>query len=161
MTTDYKIRPAEQRDLETLVTFTLQEAKETEGTEPDHSAVRLGVQAGLQASGLSSYWVAESAGHVVGSISVVTEWSNFRGGYYWWVQSLFILPRHRGRGLVDVLLAFVANAARLAGALDLRLYVLQTNGRAIAAYHRCGFSDMPYTIMVRRLETTGVADIDR
>jgi ribosomal protein S18 acetylase RimI-like enzyme len=64
------------------------------------------------------------------------------------IQSLFIVPEHRGRGLVDSLLEFVATTARAAGALDLRLYVLQSNQRAIAAYRRCGFDVAPYTIMI-------------
>jgi len=97
--------------------------------------------------------VAESDdGQVVGSISVVTEWSNFRGGYYWWIQSLFIVPVHRGTGLVDLLLNTVAKAASGVDALDLRLYVLQSNHRAMAAYLRCDFDETPYTIMVRRLD---------
>jgi ribosomal protein S18 acetylase RimI-like enzyme len=146
---NYLIREAEQSDLEALISFTLHEATETEGVSPDLAAVKHGVQAGLDGSAPSSYWVAEdSDGSVVGSISVVTEWSNFRGGYYWWIQSLFIVPEHRGRGLVDYLLEFVATTARAAGALDLRLYVLQSNQRAIAAYRRCGFDVAPYTIMI-------------
>ena len=82
----------------------------------------------------------------------MTEWSNFRGGYYWWIQSLFIVPDHRGTGLVDLLLNAVADLARMAGALDLRLYVLQSNQRAVAAYRRCGFKVEPYAIMSRGLE---------
>ena len=146
---NYLIREAEQSDLEALISFTLHEATETEGVSPDLAAVKHGVQAGLDGSAPSSYWVAEySDGSVIGSISVVTEWSNFRGGYYWWIQSLFIVSEHRGRGLVDYLLEFVATTARAASALDLRLYVLQSNQRAIAAYRRCGFDVAPYTIMI-------------
>lgn len=153
MDSDYTIRNAEASDLDTLVAFTLQEAKETEGDDPDPDAVMFGVQAGLEGTAPSTYWLAESRdGQVVASISVVTEWSNFRGGYYWWVQSLFIVPEHRGSGLVDLLLNFVAEAAREAQALDLRLHVLHSNQRAIAAYRRCGFDIAPYTIMVRRFQ---------
>lgn len=152
MKSDYTVREAESTDIDSLVAFTVQEAKETEGDEPDKSVVTIGVQSGLDGSAPSTYWVAQSRnGQVVGSISVVTEWSNFRGGYYWWVQSLFIVPEHRGYGLVDLLLDTVADAARAARALDLRLYVLQSNQRAVAAYRRCGFEIAPYTIMVRRL----------
>lgn len=148
----YRIRPAEPSDLESLVTFTVQEALETEGKHPDVAAVRLGVESGVGGTAPSTYWVAEADdGDVVGSVSVVTEWSNFRGGYYWWVQSLFVTPAHRGAGLVDALLDFVADAARVAGALDLRLYDLQSNKRAIGAYRRCGFQVADYTIMSRAL----------
>jgi ribosomal protein S18 acetylase RimI-like enzyme len=149
----YTVREAVYDDVEAIVSFTLQEARETEGREADSSHVRRGVRGGLDGSAPSTYWVAESRdGSVVGSISVVTEWSNFRGGYYWWIQSLFIVPEHRGSGLVDLLLDFVAESSRAAGALDLRLYVLQSNERAVAAYRRCGFEIAPYSIMVRRLD---------
>jgi ribosomal protein S18 acetylase RimI-like enzyme len=152
MNVDYTIRSAEFSDLDTLVEFTMREAKETEGDSPDPGAVKPGVLAGLDGSAPATYWVAQGRdGRLVGSISVVTEWSNFRGGYYWWVQSLFVVPEHRGRGLVDLLLSSVVEAARAARALDLRLYVLQSNPRAIAAYRRCGFEVAPYSKMIRRL----------
>ena len=88
---------------------------------------------------------------VVGSISVVTEWSNLRGGEYWWIQSLYVVAEHRGSGLVDQLLNRVADEARSSDALDLRLYVLETNERARAAYRRCGFERSRYLIMSRSL----------
>ncbi len=153
MDSEYTIREAKGSDLDSLIAFTVQEATETEGSDPDLAGVRLGVESGLEGSAPVTYWVAQSrSSQVVGSISVVTEWSNFRGGYYWWIQSLFIVPDHRGTGLVDLLLNAVADLARVAGALDLRLYVLQSNQRAVAAYRRCGFEVAPYAIMSRGLE---------
>lgn len=152
MNLEYTIREAIDADLETLVDFAIQEARETEGTDPDASAVRIGVGSGLEGSVDAKYWVALSGdGQTVGAISVVTEWSNFRGGYYWWVQSLFVVPDHRGTGLVDFLLNTIADLANAAGALDLRLYVLQSNHRAIAAYRRCSFKQIPYVQMSRSL----------
>jgi ribosomal protein S18 acetylase RimI-like enzyme len=82
---------------------------------------------------------------------VVTEWSDWHGSHYWWVQSLFILPEHRGRGVVDIILDRLAQEAQAAGALDLRLYVHTSNRRALAAYRRCGFAPAPYAILTRRL----------
>lgn len=153
MTSAYTIRESQPSDLDTLIAFTVEEARETEGADPDLKAVRLGVASGLKGAAPATYWVAQAEdGQVVGSISVVTEWSNFRGGYYWWIQSLFILPEHRGTGLVDLLLQSVADSARKADALDLRLYVLQSNERATAAYRRCGFETSPYSIMTRPLK---------
>ena len=91
-------------------------------------------------------------GRVVGSMSVVAEWSNFLGGDYWWIQSLYILPEHRGQGLVDQLLADLSARAMAAGALDLRLYGYDTNERALRAYQRCGFAVAPYIVMTRHLD---------
>lgn len=151
MNSEYLIREARPEDIETLVDFTLQEARETEGAERAVAAVTHGVRAVFGDSALARYWVAETEqGRVVASISAVTEWSNFNGGDYWWVQSLFIAPDHRGGGLVDSLLAHLEAAAKAAGAIDLRLYVLNTNQRALTAYRRCGFDAAPYTIMTKR-----------
>jgi GNAT superfamily N-acetyltransferase len=150
---NYSLRPATVSDLEAIVAFTLEEAREAEGLEKDPDGVRRGVLAGLEDPFLATYWVAESSdGDVVASTSAVREWSNFNGGHYWWIQSLFIAPGHRGSGLVDLLLDRVAEEARAAGAIDLRLYAHGGNGRALEAYRRCRFSDTPYVIMRRALE---------
>jgi ribosomal protein S18 acetylase RimI-like enzyme len=150
----YSIRKASRDDLDTLVAFTMEEAREAEGAEKDAEVVRRGVLAGLDDPTVASYWVAETKNaEVVASISVVTEWSNWHGGSYWWIQSLYIVPEHRGRGLVELLLDVVDEAARTAGALDLRLYAHTSNRRAIEVYRRCGFSTAPYIIMTRQLRS--------
>lgn len=148
----YTIRQAEMADLDTIVRFTRDEAREAEGLELDVAKVTRGVLAGLEDPSLSTYWLAEASdGQVVASTSAIREWSNFNGGYYWWVQSMFIVPEHRGGGLVDLLLDTVAAAARSAGAIDLRLYVHGANQRAIDAYRRCGFRPAELVIMRRPL----------
>ncbi len=152
MTAQYTIRPARPRDIETIVAFTLEEAREAEGVEHTPETVRRGVAAGLEEPSRAAYFVAESAdGDVVASTSVVREWSDWRAGYYWWIQSLFIEPAHRGRGLVEKLLDHLATEAADAGAVDLRLYAHNSNTRALAVYERCDFAVAPYTIMTRRI----------
>jgi len=146
------VRRAELADLETLVAFTLAEAEDAEGAGKDVNVVERGVRMALEDPSLATYWLAEAAGaRVVGSTSVVTEWSNWHGGHYWWVQSLYVVPEHRGHGLARLLLETLAQEARAAGAVDLRLYAHNSNRRALAAYRRCGFDVAPYTIMRKRL----------
>jgi GNAT superfamily N-acetyltransferase len=152
MAAGYTIRKAVDADIDTIVGFTLQEAREAEGIDLDRDGARRGVEGGFDEPPRASYWVAEAAdGSVAASTSVVTEWSNFRGGYYWWIQSVYIAPEHRGRGLIDLLLDHLEGVARAAGALDLRLYAFSSNQRALRAYRRHGFEDAPYVIMTRRL----------
>ena len=146
----YTLRAAEIADIDVLVGFTLREAQEAEGEALNPEAARRGVAAAFEDPALATYWVAESMqGAVVASTSVVKEWSNFHGGSYWWIQSLFIEPEHRGAGLVQMILDHLAQEAASAGALDLRLYVHKNNGRALRAYQRYGFSPSPYLIMSR------------
>ena len=148
----YLIRRARPSDIETIVTFTVREAREAEQTELDSESVLRGVRGGFDEPPLSVYWVVEtSPGDVIASTSVVREWSNFNGGWYWWVQSLFVVPEHRGHGLVDRLLEHLAHEAASAGALDLRLYAHASNTRAGRAYARCGFQRAPYVMMTRAL----------
>lgn len=150
MVPGYTIRDAVSADIETLVAFTLQEAHDAEGIGQDVTGVRRGVGGAFEDPPRAAYWVAEGAdGRVVASTSVVTEWSNFHGGYYWWIQSLFIVAEHRGGGLVELLLDHLARAAEASGALDLRLYAHESNARALRAYRRCGFAVAPYVIMTR------------
>ena len=144
------IRAATRADVDLLVAFTLREGHEAEGVQLDAAAVRRGVEAAFADPPRSRYWVAEeSGGQVLASTSIVTEWSDFHGGDYWWVQSVFIVPEHRGTGLLKLLLDHLAGAASAAGALDLRLYAHRDNERALRAYQRCGFTMAPYVILRR------------
>ena len=147
----YLIRPAIVADSDTLVAFTLSEALDAERRALSRSEVQRGIAGAFASPPKARYWVAESGGAVVAEASIVTEWSNFRGGDYWWIQSLYIAPEHRGHGLVDTILQHLATEARAGGALDLRLYGYNTNARALRAYQRFGFREAPYLILTKSL----------
>lgn len=147
----FAMRPATEADAETLVAFTLSEAYDAERRTLNPVEVRRGVAGAFATPPKARYWVVESGGAIVASTSIVTEWSNFRGGDYWWIQSLYIVPEHRGSGMVDVILRGLVHEAQAAGALDLRLYGFNTNARALRAYQRFGFRDAPYLILTKSL----------
>ena len=153
---NYVIRRAQARDLDSLISFTVAEAREAEGVELDPSIVRRGVEAGLSNRAIAMYWVVESdQGEIVARTSALREWSDWHAQYYWWIQRLYVAPDHRGRGLVEMLIGTVSAEARNRGAADLRLYVHGHNSRAIRAYRRCGFSGLPYRIMSKHLRNGG------
>jgi ribosomal protein S18 acetylase RimI-like enzyme len=142
------IRRAHLADLKTLVDFALGEATEAEGIRVNREKVRKGIQAALEDESVAIYWVLQgSRDEIVGNVSVVKEWSNWKAGHYWWIQSLYIKPEHRGRGLMEALIQKVRESARKNKALDLRLYVHKNNARAIGAYRKSGFIDADYQIM--------------
>ncbi len=148
---DEIVRQAKLEDLERLVEFTLSEARDAENAVVDREKAREGIGAALEDDSLALYWVLQKPDHkIIGNISIVKEWSNWRAGYYWWVQSLYIEPEHRGRGLMNELLRKVGQAAREEGALELRLYAHKDNERAIRAYLKAGFRVSPYMIMTMK-----------
>ena len=148
----FTVRRAEERDLDELVAFTIAEAIESEGLERDSAVVRSGVEAGLSDSSIATYWVVESEEDgIVAGTSVVKEWSDWHAQDYWWIQSMYVRPDHRGRGIVESMIEAVAAEARSADAAELRLYVHRENRRAVSAYRRSGFSDTCYKIMSKSL----------
>jgi GNAT superfamily N-acetyltransferase len=145
---DIKVRKATLGDLERLVSFAIAEANEAEGISKTHERVREGIKTALCDDSIAIYWVLEQDGpEVIGNVSVVKEWSNWNAGYYWWIQSIYVLPTFRGRELMQNLIQTVKQTALEENALDLRLYVHKTNKRAIRAYRKTGFSDSEYKIM--------------
>jgi GNAT superfamily N-acetyltransferase len=145
---NYVVRRAQLSDLEMLASFAVQEAKEAEGIELSPENVRHGILTALENDFLGRFWVLTRENEeLLGNVSVIREWSNWRGGYYWWIQSLFVLPEFRGAGLMQILIDIVKDAAQRGGAIDLRLYVHGKNERAIKAYQKAGFTESAYRIM--------------
>ena len=148
----FHIRRATSADLERLVSFAVAEAKEAEGIKKDSERVRQGVTTALNDDSIARYWVIEKNNTgVIGSVSIVKEWSDWNSGYYWWIQNMYILPEFRGKGLMQQLIQALKDSARNEGALELRLYVHKNNAQAISAYQKVGFFDADYRIMTMSL----------
>jgi len=146
------IRRAKSADLESLVSFAVAEAKEAEGVKKDSERVRQGVTTALNNDSIAMYWVLEiNNTGVIGSVSIVKEWSDWNSGYYWWIQNMYILPEFRGKGLMERLIQALKDTARNEDALELRLYVHKNNAQAISAYQKAGFFDSDYRIMTMNL----------
>jgi GNAT superfamily N-acetyltransferase len=148
----FHIRRATSADLKSLVSFAVAEAKEAEGIKKDAERVRQGVTTALADDSIARYWVLEkNKTGVIGSVSIVKEWSDWNSGYYWWIQNMYILPEFRGKGLMQQLIQALKEAARNEGVLELRLYVHKNNAQAISAYQKVGFFDADYRIMTMSL----------
>ena len=146
------VRRTEIAALKTLVSFAIFEAKEAEGLTKEPERVREGIRTALINDSVAMYWVLENdKSELIGNISVVKEWSDWNCAYYWWIQSMYILPEFRGRGLIEKLIEDIRAAARQERALELRLYVHKKNERAIKAYKKSGFSDSNYQIMTMKI----------
>ena len=144
----YKVRNPNLNDLKYLVEFIAAEANEAEGVHKASDKIINGIKTGLENPSIARYWVLENENQEpVGSVSVVKEWSDWNCGFYWWIQSMYLLPNHRGKGLMNELLQEVKNAAKKEDAIELRLYVHKDNKRAIKAYQKAGFSESDYNMM--------------
>ena len=148
------VRPGTPADAARVALFNLRLAVESEGLKLDPSTVERGVRAALLDPAKGTYFVAESThpddgGEVVGCLMVTREWSDWRNGDLWWVQSVYVAPDHRRRGAFRALLAHAERAAADAGAVGLRLYVDKANAAARDTYLRLGFEVTHYDLMAK------------
>ena len=118
------VRRAVAADLDTLVKFNAAMARETEGKTLEPGRLRDGVAAVLDNETLGFYCVASQSGTVIGQLLVTTEWSDWRNAFFWWIQSVYVAPGFRRRGVYSSLHRYVAGQAqRERNVFGLRLYV--------------------------------------
>ena len=141
------IRPARREDASVLVDFNARMARETEGLDLDPAVLSRGVRAALADPAKAIYFVAEAAGEVVGQLMITHEWSDWRDGDIWWVQSVYVRPDHRRRGVFRSLYAHARDQARTAGAVGVRLYVDDHNAAAQECYRSLGMHVSNYRVM--------------
>ena len=123
-------------------------AEETEGRTLEPDIIGPGVEALLADPGKGRYWVAESAGQIVGQLMVTYEWSDWRNGMLWWIQSVYIAPDFRRQGVFSALYHHVESlAATEPDVCGLRLYVEDNNHRAQQAYEALGMVKPSYVVM--------------
>lgn len=150
---EIRIRRAQFEDWPTLAEFNRRLARETEGRELDLETVRAGVRAVLQRPSRGKYFVAESGSEVVGQVLCTHEWSDWRNGDLWWLQSVYVHAEYRQHGVFRRLWEHVLQAAEAAPeVVGLRLYVEQGNQTAIASYQRLGWESAGYLVLERMLQ---------
>jgi GNAT superfamily N-acetyltransferase len=136
---------ARRGDLDTLVQFNAAMARESEGRDLDPETLRTGVDAVFGDSNRGFYLVAEAEGRVVGQLLITTEWSDWRNGYFWWIQSVYVTPEYRRRGVYRELDSHVTAEARSRGDVcGIRLYVEENNHVAQRVYSNLGMSRSRY-----------------
>jgi ribosomal protein S18 acetylase RimI-like enzyme len=139
------IRTATLDDAETIAQFNEAMARETEDKSLDGETLRAGVRSMMQASNRGFYLVAERAGEVVGSLMITTEWSDWRNGTFWWVQSVYVRPTARRQGVYTELYAEVKRRAQaIDDVCGIRLYVEKDNDGARKTYLHLGMTETAY-----------------
>ena len=147
MDTELNIRSAIATDAQTITDFNAAMALESEGITLDLSILRDGVAAALADPGKAFYLLAEAAGGPVGQLMVTTEWSDWRNGWIWWIQSVYVVPERRRQGVYRSLYARLTEMANDRGDIrGMRLYVMRDNHRAKRTYEACGMSHSHYDL---------------
>ena len=143
----FAIRNAEIDDIEILVQFNSQMAMETENKLLDRSVLKEGLQKALQQNHFCRYFVAEIKGEVIGQTMLTYEWSDWRNGQIWWLQSVFVDKKYRQKGVFRALYSHIkALAKSLTQVRALRLYVKNDNNQGQTVYKQLGLYPAGYHI---------------
>lgn len=145
------IREARESDADIIADFNVRMALETENLALDRPTVRRGVRTALADRSKAIYFVAEMDGRVAGQLMITHEWSDWRNGDLWWIQSVYVHPDFRRAGVFKALYEHVQQAAREAGSVGIRLYVENDNRVAQQSYTKLGMSMTHYAIMEEML----------
>ncbi len=153
MKDEIKIRIATKTDTSALVEFNQSMALETEGKQLDPEILSAGVQAVFQDENKGFYVVAEDEQEqVVGGLLITFEWSDWRNGWFWWIQSVYVRPEYRNRGIYRKLYEFVKAKARQSNNVcGFRLYVDHENSVAQKVYEKLGMKRSNYLMFEETL----------
>ena len=141
------IRPASPDDLLTIVEFNRRLALESESITLSVELLTRGVRAALLDPQKARYFLAEVDGRIVGQIMHTREWSDWRNGDIWWLQSVYVVEEFRRRGVFRSLVEHLrAEAQASPDVVGLRLYVEKHNDRAAMTYDRLGLPEAGYVV---------------
>ncbi|HXI13215.1 MAG TPA: GNAT family N-acetyltransferase [Thermoanaerobaculia bacterium] len=142
-----KFRDATRHDIPAIISFQLAMASETEDVELDRYVCARGVEAVFEDRSLGRYFIVESNGQVIASLLITYEWSDWRNGVVWWIQSVYVAPESRRSGVYSGLYQYVK---RLAVADEkvrgIRLYVDRRNRAAQDTYRNLGMDGEHYQV---------------
>ena len=140
------VRLAGPADAPLIAAYNLRLAAESEGLELDPPTVAAGVAALLADPAKGLYLLAEEGGAPVGQVMLTLEWSDWRNGPIYWLQSVYVVPERRGGGVFRALWERAVEHARERGGRALRLYVDRDNVAAQEVYRRVGMSPSHYLV---------------
>ena len=122
-------------------------ALETEGIEVSKDKITNGVVNLMNSPGLGFYLVAECDGKITGSLMITTEWSDWRNGLFWWIQSVYVLPEYRRMGIYRAMYEHVKQLAQEKPDIcGFRLYVERNNKIAQTTYENLGMEETYYLL---------------
>ena len=146
MPSEINIREANKGNLAILVQNNQALAEETEALLLDKDVLREGIKQALKRDECH-YFVAVIGEQVIGQTMITYEWSDWRNGIIWWIQSVYVLPAHRKQGIFRVLFKHIENLAKVNPQVKaLRLYVMHNNNAGQDTYQSLGMNDSGYIV---------------
>ena len=139
-----KIRKALPDDAPAITDFQHKMAWETEELKLIPEKISNGVKAVFKNPVKGQYWVAENDKEVIASLLITYEWSDWRNTDVWWLQSVYVLPEFRRKGIFRMIYSKIKNEADKLGIAGLRLYVETNNTRAQKTYESLGMQSEHY-----------------
>jgi ribosomal protein S18 acetylase RimI-like enzyme len=131
-------------DIEEITGFQIAMALESEGTILDGNKVRSGVKAAMEDESKGTYIVARTDGKPIASLMITREWSDWNNGWYWWIQSVYVMPEYRGQGIFRSMYRKVIEMAKDQSVAQVRLYVDRHNTNAQKVYQKLGMEECHY-----------------
>ncbi|MBI4478419.1 MAG: GNAT family N-acetyltransferase [Acidobacteria bacterium] len=151
-----EFRRATMNDATVIAQFNAAMALETENLTLDRERVRRGVEVTLRDPAKGFYVLAVAEEKVIAQTMITFEWSDWSNGMRWWVQSVYVHPDYRGRGIYRGLFEYLRGLAREAETVfSLRLYVHNENRGAQAVYQKLGFHETKYDLYQMDLPRSG------
>lgn len=143
-----EVRAATLADLQFIVDCNARIAAETEYRELDRRLLLQGVRALLDDPSKGRYYIAHEDGRALGQLMYTTEWSDWRNGDFWWIQSVYVRPEARRRGVFSLLYRHLEALARAtSGVCGIRLYMAHHNEGARSTYLSLGMRDTGYLVL--------------
>ena len=140
-------RKAKFKELETIVEFQILMAGETEDLGLDKETLMAGVEAVFEDPGKGTYYVATDNEEVIACLLITPEWSEWRNGTVWWIQSVYVIKQYRGKGVFKGLYQYIKAMVEADETLKgIRLYVETENKKAQAVYEKIGMSAEHYKL---------------
>ena len=140
------IREASASDITVLAQNNQALALETENLQLNSETILAGVSNALEREDCH-YFVAELNGEVAGQTMITYEWSDWRNGVMWWIQSVYVRPEHRKKGVFRSLFNHIESLARNDPEVKaLRLYVMENNPSGKNTYKNLGMEDSGYIV---------------
>ncbi|MCD6447909.1 MAG: GNAT family N-acetyltransferase [Thermoplasmata archaeon] len=140
------IRFARIDDAEKIAKNNVALAIESEGAKIDYEITFEGVKEVIKDENKGFYIVAEENGEIIGQLMVTYEWSDWKAEMIWWLQSIYVKPEWRRKGVMKAMLKKVLEIGRKKEVRRFRLYVHEKNDRAKTAYEKVGMKKTPYII---------------